>query len=256
VRRLWIACVGLAVAALASPAAAAPGGAPDNGIPVVPVQGKALGNGVRLFVDVFYAKGSPGPPGGGGGGGGGSGSVNCTDNNAQTGFSAPFAGASALTMHVNESTVPSGLSVNSALSNAASQWNSNGAHLSVTFTGSSETTPTQNGISTIGWVKIVPKNVLAATWTYVNASNHIIEADLFYNSIQPWTVLNGCPTTATGRFDVGDIGTHEMGHVLGLSHFSDSGSQATMYPSAPPDEVRKITLTAGDKAALQASLGL
>jgi hypothetical protein len=41
-----------------------------------------------------------------------------------------------------------------------------------------------------------------------------------------------------------------MGHVLGLNHFSDSGAQATMYPSAPADEVRKTTLTAGDTLAL------
>jgi len=254
VRRLWIAFAGLAVALLATPAGALPGAAVDQGMQVVPVQGRAVGHGIRQFVDVFYARGgNPGPPGGGGGGGG---SVNCTDDNTQTGFAAPFAGAGRITLHVNENTVPSGLNVNTALSNAASQWNGNGAHLSVTFSGSSETTPTQNGTSTIGWVKIVPKNVLAATWTYVDSSNHVIEADLFFNSFQPWAIFAGCPTTATGRFDVGDIATHEMGHVLGLSHFSDSGAQATMYPSAPPDEVRKITLTQGDKSALQASLGL
>lgn len=46
-----------------------------------------------------------------------------------------------------------------------------------------------------------------------------------------------------------------MRHVLGLDHFSDSGAQATMYPSAPADEVRKVSLTAGDVAALQVALG-
>jgi len=239
--------VGLALAALVGLVLTGPvSAADDGGIPVVPVHGQSVGHGLRLHVDVFYAKGGrPGPPGGG--------SVNCTDNNSQTGFAAPFAFASPITLHVNEGTVPSGVSVNSALSTAEGSWNRAGASLSLATDGS-ETRPAQDGTSTIGWAHLVPKNVLAATWTWVNSSNHVVEADLFYNNTQPWATLAACPTSPTGNFDVADIGTHEMGHVLGLSHYSDSAAQATMYPSAPPDEVRKVTLTAGDDSALHASL--
>src|SRR5581483_10406739 len=99
------------------------------------------------------------------------------------------------------------------------------------------------------------KNVLAATWTWTNSSNDVVEADLFFNNSHSWATFTSCPTTATGKFDVADIAAHGLGHGLGLHHYSDSGAQATMYPSAPPDEVRKTTLTAGDTAALQAALG-
>jgi hypothetical protein len=225
-----------------------------GGIPVVPVYGKALGNGLRLYVDVFYARGgNPGPPGSGGGGG----SVNCTDTNQVTDYTQPFASASnaPLTLHLNQGTVPGGLNAGAALTAAEGAWNTAGSGTQLNLaTDGTETTPVQNGTSTIGWVKIVPKNVLAATWTYVDSTNHIIEADLFFNNTYAWTSFTSCPTTATGMFDVGDIATHEMGHVLGLSHVSDAGAQSTMYPSAPSDEVRKTTLTAGDKTALGISV--
>jgi hypothetical protein len=227
-----------------------------DGIPAVPVHGRDVGNGVRLYVDVFYA----GRHGGGGSGGGGL--VDCTDNNdnSQSDYAPPFAFASntKLTLHLNTSTVPFGLNVVGSLQAAEAAWNGAGSGTQLDFaTDGTETSPAQNTVSTIGWVKIAPKNVLAATWTWVDSSNHITEADLFFNTLNPWATLGPCiqgTTTATGRFDVGDIATHEMGHVLGLSHFSDAGAQVTMYPSAPPDEVRKTTLTNGDIAALAVSV--
>jgi hypothetical protein len=221
-----------------------------GGIRVVPVAGKSVGHGLKLWVFVYYARGGkPGPPGGGGGGG----SVDCTDGD-QKDYAAPFASASALGFTVNEATVPSGLSVDTALSKAAGSWNRAGANLSVA-SGSSESSPTQNNTSTIGWANLVPKRVLAATWAYTDPSNNrVVEADIFFNTAHPWATFTSCPTSPSGNFDVADIGTHEMGHALGLSHYSDSGAQATMYPSAPSDEVRKVTLTTGDELALQQAL--
>jgi hypothetical protein len=235
----------LTIGAAASP----PTGAADGGIAATPVNGEAVGHGLKLWVHVFYAKG---------GGGGGGGSVNCMDTNTQTGYATPFAKAGAITLAANPTTFPTSLTatkIENALSLSALTWNQAAGSplLSVTFSGTA-TAPSRDGTSELGWARLAPKNVLAATWTWMNASNQVVEADLFYNNSWNWDTFASCPSTATGHFDVADIGTHEMGHVLGLNHLSDSGAQATMYPSAPADEIRKTTLTAGDRLALQAAI--
>jgi hypothetical protein len=231
-------------------------GTHGGGITAKPVNGKAVGHGLKLWVHVFYAKGgNPGPPPGHGGGGG---SVDCTDDN-QSGYATPFAQSGAITLAANQATFPSYLSgsnIQNALSSSAATWDgavSGPNLLSVNFTGTA-TGPSQDGLSELGWVRIVPKNVLAATWTWTNSNNQIVEADLFFNTSWTWDTFTSCPTSPTGHFDVADIATHEMGHVLGLNHFSDTGAQATMYPSAPADETRKTTLTDGDKTALQEAI--
>lgn len=247
--------VAAGVAALVGASGVQAGG---RGLDVKPINGRAVGHGLRLWVHVFYAKGgTPGPPPGHGPGGGG-GSVDCTDDNSQTGYATPFATTGTVAFQENTSTFPSDAgNVGNALSAAASTWDHgiSGSPRLTVHMGGTATGPSQNGVSEIGWVRIVPKNVLAATWTWVDQSNTIIEADLFFNTSWTWNVFSGCPTTATGEFDIQDIATHEMGHALGLSHYSDTDAQATMYPSAPSDELRKRTLTQGDIDALQDALG-
>lgn len=249
---LVVTAVGLALVAGRSTQAGT-----SPGLGVTPVNGKTVGHGLRLWVHVFYAKGGKhGPPPGHGGGGG---TVNCTDDNSQTGSAVPFAQTEPISFQANTATYPSNLNqsaVTAALSSSAATWNQaakGGSPLSVA-TGGTATGPSQNGTSELGWAHLAPKNVLAATWTWTNASNQIVEADLFYNNSWTWDTFASCPSSPTGHFDVADIGTHEMGHALGLNHVSDAGGQATMYPSAPADETRKTTLTKGDELALAAAI--
>jgi len=212
------------VAGRATPAGSSPG------LTVTPVNGKAVGHGLRLWVHVFYAKGgNHGPPPGHGHGGGG-GAVDCTDDNGQTGFATPFAQSGRISFRANAATFPSNLTtsaVTNALSASAGTWNqaAQGSSLLSVTTGGTATGPSQDGVSELGWPHLVPKNVLAATWTWTNSSNQIVEADLFYNTSWTWDVFSSCPKTATGHFDIADIGTHEMGHALGLNHFSDTNAQ-------------------------------
>ena len=119
-------------------------------------------------------------------------------------------------------------------------------------TGGTKTGPAQDGENEVGGANIVPKNVLAATWAWTDSSNQIVEADVFYNVSQPWALLSTCGGSS---FDIRDIGTHEIGHTVGLDHYSDADAQATMYPSAPAGEVRKRTLTAGDETAYTNAVG-
>jgi hypothetical protein len=68
-----------------------------------------------------------------------------------------------------------------------------------------------------------------------------------YNAFHRWDVFSACD--ASGKFEVANIGTHEVGHTVGLDHLSDGGAYATMYPTASKGEERKQTLTDGDKSS-------
>ncbi len=221
--------------------------ADEGGVPADPVHANPVGHGLALTVTVDYVdEAHAGRPSGG---------APCTDTD-QAGYADPFAQArnAGLTMRVNTATFPSSVAAGAlaAIQNAAGAWNGvSGGYFSVSG-GSTKTTPAQDGENSIGWVKIVPRKVLAATWTWTDANNRIVEADVFYNNAHPWATLSSCGGSS---FDVQDIGTHELGHTVGLSHYTDSESQATMYPSAPAGEIRKNTLTSGDEAAFGISLG-
>ena len=103
--------------------------------------------------------------------------------------------------------------------------------------------PAEDGNHSVGWVKIVPRSVLAATWVW--AENGIVtDVDIFYNAFHKWDNLTTC---GGNRFDVENVGTHEVGHVVGLGHLEDANAMATMYPSAPKGEIKKRSLTTGDR---------
>lgn len=85
--------------------------------------------------------------------------------------------------------------------------------------------------------------VLGATSFIVDVfAGTIIESDVFFNSIFPWSVTTpGDPT----RFDLRSVATHEIGHFLGLGHSAIGetelrpdggrrvlGSGAVMFPIA------------------------
>lgn len=227
-------------------ASAALVGADPGGIPAEPTQAKAVGKGLKLWVTVDYAKGGdPGKPPGGS-------SDICTDAD-QSGFANPFAKAklSGLALSVNAGSAPSGVDALSAVSAAASAWNAVEAGYFSVAGGGTKTAPAQDGVNAVGWARLVPRNVLAATWTWTDSSGRVVEADVFYNSSQRWATLSACGGSA---YDVQAVGAHELGHAVALSHYSDAQKQATMYPSAPAGEIRKRTLTSGDAAAFVQSL--
>jgi len=89
-------------------------------------------------------------------------------------------------------------------------------------------------------------NTLAVT-TYWFSGSTMSEADILFNSNQPWDSYRGA--LRSGGYDIQRVALHESGHALGLAH--SSVSSAIMYPYIN----NTYTLTSDDIAGAQAMYG-
>lgn len=71
---------------------------------------------------------------------------------------------------------------------------------------------------------------LTPVWFYVS-SGQIIDADVLFNGDGFLFTTSDVP----GHFDVQDVGTHEIGHLLGLDHTGWAG--ASLYPYVSPSVI-------------------
>jgi hypothetical protein len=97
------------------------------------------------------------------------------------------------------------------------------------------------------WADDYDRDALAITHTtYDPATGRILDSDIIMNSEKAWTTgADGCDD----RYDVQAVLTHELGHLLGLSH-DTSDPDSAMYPSAGVCEQKKRHLSSGDLANL------
>ncbi len=110
--------------------------------------------------------------------------------------------------------------------------------------------PERDGLNVIGWRRFVGPggDFLAAAFITENGVGEIVEADIFFNLKHKWSVgpvITPGDLTCGEQYDIQAVSTHEVGHALGLGHV-ESGSDATMAPSARRGELAKQTLTPGD----------
>ncbi len=132
------------------------------------------------------------------------------------------------------------------------------------FVGFTSALPvTGDGVSVIGF-RARPefeRTLAAASFDIDESTGRILEADIFFNTIQPWSAaLQG----ESGRFDIESVGLHEVGHLLGLGHSAlgettllDSGARrvtgkaSVMFPIAyPAGNIEDRTLEPDDKAGI------
>lgn len=120
----------------------------------------------------------------------------------------------------------------------------------------------EDGITVIGFRSRpdLDRVLGATTFAVDDRTGDLLEADIFLNAAFPWSAADG---GETGRYDVQSIATHEIGHLLGLSHsalgettLSGGGRTvqakgAVMFPIAyPPGNLRDRDLAPDDAAGL------
>ena len=261
-RRQW-GLIAVLIALLAFAFSASPalgrGGPPDDSeaVEVKNVRGKPVkvnGNDLTLWVFVHPERGGKGkkpkPPRDEGP------SPYCDDGD-QNAVVPSFAQSSPLTFNINDGSIPiDKQAAIGAIRDSFTAWDAvsgtDSDFFQVNDTGGASR-PAADGNNSVGWLKLIPRKTLAATWTWTDQNGVVVESDIYFNAFHKWGVFSECD--AQGRFEVGNIGVHEVGHAAGLDHLSDPNSYATLYPSGSKGEVRKQTLTAGDKSGYLAAGG-
>ena len=88
-------------------------------------------------------------------------------------------------------------------------------------------------------------STVAVTPVFFQGAGNIVDADILYNGGE-W---NFSTSGQVGRFDVGDVGVHELGHLLGLNHSAFIGS--SMYPYVDPSVLLHRSVSEDDIRGLR-----
>ncbi len=89
---------------------------------------------------------------------------------------------------------------------------------SSTFVGFVQARPfVDDGANVIGYLNQPgqDRTLAATTFTVDETDGRILESDIYFNTIFPWSTAEA---GGTDRYDVESIAVHEIGHLLGLSH--------------------------------------
>ena len=109
--------------------------------------------------------------------------------------------------------------------------------------------------NTVSWMKIASRGTIAMTRLWYNeATSEIVEFDMIFNSLLKWGIDpdDEEPDILKRAYDVENIATHEVGHIVGLDDlYEDQYRELTMYGYGKTGEVIKISLEEGDIAGAQ-----
>ena len=112
--------------------------------------------------------------------------------------------------------------------------------------------------NTISWRRIAPRNIIAVTRLWYDAAGQIVEFDIAFNAFLKWGIDpdDEGPIPLSKMYDVQNIATHEVGHVVGLADlYEDQYRELTMYGYGKTGETVKISLEEGDIVGAQSLYG-
>ena len=82
---------------------------------------------------------------------------------------------------------------------------------------------------------------------WMNVYDHLVGFDIEFNDAKPWAT-----SKQSGKYDVQDVATHEVGHNLHLKNLDHiTSSDQTMYGTSSMNEDKRRTLATGDSAGAQ-----
>lgn len=163
-----------------------------------------------------------------------------------------------VTYRLNISSVPSSVGSSNLASisaNAFSVWK-DAVPGKVNFTRGSNTSVNKSrydGQNIVAWGR-TSASALAVTYTrYYTSSGLVVDVDTVFNKSYAWSWTDPSNTCSlySNAYDAQDILTHELGHWMGLDdHYTPDYINNTMYGYGSKGEIKKDTLTTGDKANL------
>lgn len=103
----------------------------------------------------------------------------------------------------------------------------------------------------IAWGK-APANALAISYIWYNNNGFAVEVDTIMNKKYNWYWSKDINCAYQNVYDAQNILTHELGHSFGLDdEYEDKYKDHTMYGYGETGEVKKDTLTTGDKNSVR-----
>jgi hypothetical protein len=113
----------------------------------------------------------------------------------------------------------------------------------------------QDGVNAISWVDADGAGALAATFYHGDEGAFASFDVVFYASTDDEPLRwSGLGEPAEGTIDIAGILTHELGHALGLGHFSDP--EATMYLAARRRGLIHRSLHSTDRECIESLYGV
>lgn len=88
------------------------------------------------------------------------------------------------------------------------------------------------------------------TWSMPGVKNDLREADIRFNT-HDFDFTNKPTSSCSNKYDIRSVGTHEAGHVFGLSHVGSGHENLTMYTNSFTCKTIARTLGKGDILALR-----